>query len=262
LHKLLTLEAAKKFTPSDVHTWISAVENSWSQVSGIATDPSYLAALQLLLSIKGCQNETWERWTGTYTYDMRDKPFTVATLLERVRAAHALEDVTNKSPVAVVKYANKHNSRPQPNAWDKGKTKSTIEKQKHLRLCVKSGCTTPTPARHMSLCKKNFAQSKQESDDTSAVSDTAKDRVKTKSLERAKKSLVKAAGKVKGLQEAMALASAEASSAVPEVHATFTSLPSDLDDSPSALITDQADEFIGPALPAHQIFTIDESCQT
>ena len=68
---------------------------------------------------------------------MRDKPFTVATLLERVRAAHELEDVTSKSPVAVVNYANKQ----QRNAWDKGKTKPTIKK-KQLGLCSKSGCTT------------------------------------------------------------------------------------------------------------------------
>ena len=134
LHKLFAFEAAKKFTPSNVHPWISAVENSWAQVSAIATDPSYLAALQLLLGIKGCQNETWERWAGTYAYDMRDKPFTVGTLLERVRAAHALEDVTSKSPVAVVNYANKQHTRPQPNAWDKGKAKSNIKK-KQLRLC-------------------------------------------------------------------------------------------------------------------------------
>ena len=32
LHKLFAFEAAKKFTPSKVHTWISAVENSWAQV--------------------------------------------------------------------------------------------------------------------------------------------------------------------------------------------------------------------------------------
>ena len=32
LHKLFAFEAAKKFTPSNVHTWISAVENSWAQV--------------------------------------------------------------------------------------------------------------------------------------------------------------------------------------------------------------------------------------
>lgn len=40
LHKLFAFEAIKKFTPSNVHTWISAVENSWAQVSGIATDPA------------------------------------------------------------------------------------------------------------------------------------------------------------------------------------------------------------------------------
>ena len=256
LHKLFAFEAAKKFTPSNVHPWISAVENSWAQVSAIATDPSYLAALQLLLGIKGCQNETWERWAGTYAYDMRDKQFTVGTLLERVRTAHALEDVTSKSPVAVVNYAHKQHTRSQPNAWDKGKTKSNIKK-KQLRLCSQHGCTTPTPTRHMSLCKKHFAQSKNESDDTSSVADTAKDKVRTKSLLKAKKGLVKAANKVKGLQNALALAAAaEASIASPEVHATFTQPPSVLDDSASALITDPADAFIGPALPGDEASTI------
>ena len=252
LHKLFAFEAAKTFSPSNVHPWISTVENTWAQVSAIATDPSYLAALQLLLSIKGCQNETWVSWAGMFAHDMRDKPFTVATLLERVRAANALEDVTSKSPAAVVNYANKQHTRSQPNGWDKGKTKSLIKKK--LRLCSTPGCTTPTPTRHMSLCKKHFAQSKNESDDTSSVSDNAKDKVKTKSLLKAKKGLVKAAKKVKGLQEALALA-AEVSSASPEVHATFTQLPSAPDDSASALISDQADAFIGPALPGDETST-------
>ena len=134
MYKLFAFEAAKKFTLPNVHTWISAVENSWVHVSGVATDPSYLAALQLLLSIKEGQNETWEHWVDTYAYHMRDKPFTVAnglSLLERVRASHALEDVTNKSP-ASVNYANKHTLRSQSNAWDKGKTKSHIKT--HLSL--------------------------------------------------------------------------------------------------------------------------------
>ena len=60
----------------------------------------------------------------------------------------------------------------------------------------------------MTLCKKHFAQSRNESDDTSSVSDTAKDKVQTKSLLRAKKGLMKAANKFKGLQEAIALAAA------------------------------------------------------
>ena len=56
---------------------------------------------------------------------------------------------------------------------------------------------------------------------------------------------MKAANKFKGLQEVIALAvAAEVSSAAPEVHATFTSPPSALDNSASALITDQADAFI------------------
>ena len=174
---------------------------------------------------------------------MRDKPFTVATLLERVRAAHALEDVTDESPVAVANYANKQHTHPQHNAWGKGKPKQTSKKEQ-LRLCSTSGCTTPTPTRHMSLCKKHFDQSKNESDDTSSVSDTAKDNVKDKSVLRVKKGLVKDANKLKGLQEAIALAAAaEASSAAPEVHATFTLPPSALDDSASALITDQATTF-------------------
>ena len=66
-----------------------------------------------------------------------------------------------------------------------------------------------------------------------------------------------AANKLKSLQEAIALAAvAEASSAAAEVHATFTSPPSALDDSASALITDQADTFIGPALPGDETSTI------
>ena len=251
LHKLFAFEGAKKFSPSNVHTWISAVENTWAQVAAIATDPSYLAALQLLLSIKGCQHETWVSWAGMLANEMRDKQFNVATLLERVRAAHALEDVTSKSPAAVVNYVNKQHTRSQPNAWNK--TKSTIKKKK-LRLCSTPGCTTPTPTRNMSLCKKHFAQSKNESDDTSSVSENAKDKVKSKSLQRAKKNLVKAANKVKGLNEALALA-AEVSSASPEVHATFTQLPSAPDDSASALISDQADAFIGPALPGNETST-------
>lgn len=71
----------------------------------------------------------WERWAGTYAYDMRDKPFTVATLLERVRAAHALEDITNKSPIAVANYANKQHTRLQHNAWGKGEPKQTNQKK-------------------------------------------------------------------------------------------------------------------------------------
>ena len=142
------------------------------------------------------------------------------------------------------------------NYSNSGKTKSNIKK-KQLRLCSQHGCTTPTPTRHMSLCKKRFAQSKNESDDTSSVSDTAKDKVRTKSLLKARKGLVKAANKVKGLQNALALAAAaEASIASPEVHATFTQPPSVLDDSASALITDPADAFIGPALPGDETSTI------
>ena len=74
---------------------------------------------------------------------------------------------------------------------------------------------------------------------------------------KAKKGLVRAANKFKGLREAMALA-AEVSSAAAEVHATFTSFPSVLDDSASALITDQADVFIGPAPPGDETSTIAE----
>jgi hypothetical protein len=66
---------------------------------------------------------------------------------------------------------------------------------------------------------------------------------------------VKAANKVKGLNEALALA-AEVSSASPEVHATFTPLSEAPDDSASALISDEADAFFGPALPGDETSTI------
>ena len=48
LIKLHNFQIAKQFKSNNVSSWISVVENTWSQVAAIADDPAYLAALELL----------------------------------------------------------------------------------------------------------------------------------------------------------------------------------------------------------------------
>jgi hypothetical protein len=73
LIKLHNFQIAKAFKPNNVAAWMSTVENTWSQVAAIADDPTYLAALELLLSIKNSKHQIWSQWASNFAHEHGNK---------------------------------------------------------------------------------------------------------------------------------------------------------------------------------------------
>ena len=134
LIKLHNFQIAKPFKHNNVSAWISVAENTWSQVADIADDPAYLAALELLLSVKNSKHEIWSQWVSNFAHEHRDKVFTVDELLSQVRVKNNVEQASSSTSqvVATVSYASDQGKgNPSPKINQGGKRR---------KVCAWDGC--------------------------------------------------------------------------------------------------------------------------
>ena len=202
LIKLHNFQIAKPFKPNNVSAWISVVENTWSQVADIADDPAYLAALELLLSVKNSKHEVWSPWAANFAHEHRDKPFIVDELLSQVRAKNNLEQASSSTSqvVATVSYAS-----------DQGKgyrSPKINQGGKRRKVCAWDGCQRQTTYTY---CQNHYRKTKPK--DHSGVSPAARAKIDTSSLEKAKRNMLKSQERYKALRDAKKSANADAHAA-------------------------------------------------
>ena len=201
LIKLHNFQIAKPFKPNNVSTWISGVENTWSQVADIADDPAYLAALELLLSVKNSKHEIWSPWASNFAHEHRDKAFVVDELLSQVRAKNNLEQASSSTSQvqATVSYASDQGNNPSPkiNSGDKRR-----------KVCAWNGCKRKT---RYTYCQSHYRKIKP--NDHSGVSPAARAKISDSSLEKAKRTMLKSQERYKALRDAKKSVNAEAHSA-------------------------------------------------
>ena len=202
LIKLHNFQIAKPFKPNNVSAWISVVENTWSQVADIADDPAYLAALELLLSVKNSKHEVWSPWASNFAHEHRDKPFIVDELLSQVRAKNNLEQASSSTSqvVATVSYAS-----------DQGKgyrSPKINQGGKRRKVCAWDGCQRQTTYTY---CQNHYRKTKPK--DHSGVSPAARAKIDTSSLEKAKRNMLKSQERYKALRDAKKSANADAHAA-------------------------------------------------
>ena len=174
LIKLHNFQMAKPFKPNNVVAWISVVENTWSQVADIADDPAYLAALELLLSIKNSKHEVWSQWASNFAHEHRDKVFTVDELISQVRVKNNFEHASpSAQAAATVSFAS--------GQGNEDRTYKTSPGGKRRKVCSFYGCRKPTIYTH---CHKHFRKTKP--NDHSSVSAAARSKISTCSVDNAK----------------------------------------------------------------------------
>ena len=174
LIKLHNFQMSKPFKPKDVVAWISVVENTWSQVDDIANDPAYLAAVELLLSIKNSKHEVWSPWASNFAHEHRDKMVTVDELLSQVRVKNNFEQASpSAQAAATVSFAS-----GQGNA---DRTYKASPGGKRRKVCSFDGCRKPTIYTY---CNKHYRKTKP--NDHSSVSAAARSKISTCSVDNAK----------------------------------------------------------------------------
>jgi hypothetical protein len=190
LIKLHNFQIAKQFKSNNVSSWISVVENTWSQVAAIADDPAYLAALELLLNIKNSKHEIWSGWASVFAHEHRDKTFNVTELLSQVRVKNNLETASSTAqPPASVHYTS------APGGVNISSKKGRKGNKKQRKVCLWDGCNKPTRFKY---CTTHYRKTK--SSEHSGVSDATSAKIKTSSLESAKKAMLKAQERYKEIK--------------------------------------------------------------
>lgn len=147
---------AKSFKPSDVPAWASTLEHAWSSWHNTVTDPSHMAAVEILRDILECDQDDWKAWALQFSLRQGSDPYTVDTLIEKVLAQDKLT------------HAGKSSHKPVAMLANAGRNKHVFKKPK---VCIKNGCKNKVSNPRFRFCDDCFVP---RSNEDAALADVPK----------------------------------------------------------------------------------------
>jgi len=142
--KHTNFEKAKPFNTDDVDSWSAKLRHAWTSWQNAVSDPSHMAAVQILKGILDCPDTDWKSWAFQFSIAQGNSPYTVEGLLDKVQQQDKLHRSGNKQkPSALLA-----NGVRKPGFKNK--------RTKTGGVCREKGCTRKTTG-NFKFCDDCFA---------------------------------------------------------------------------------------------------------
>lgn len=171
--KHTSFEQAKPFNPDDVDTWSSKLRHAWSAWRNAISDPSHMAAVQVLKGIIDCPETDWKSWAFQFSIAQADAPYTVEGLLDKVQQQDKLHRAG-------------HGSKTKPAALlANGVHKPSFKKKGNGKPCRQKGCSRKVENKMFKFCNECFAARRDRAQNTAVdVPNTVRESAKNKKMQQ------------------------------------------------------------------------------